>query len=220
MCRFLLVRSTKPVCPASTVREFARMCEHSRTLDGDRQEDGWGIAWFQGGSWRHWKSLRAIWTEDESFDSFPATHLFAVHARSATFPNQKGSLEFNQPYVHDSLCFVFNGSIQGMRPNGTIPGKIGSQKLFYWIVQRLGQVDEKTSLETLRDWVLGNAGDVVALNIGMIVGTKLLALCQYHDKPEYYTLQYAQEWGITMICSEKIGHFSWNAMSSGEVSSL
>jgi len=222
MCRFLLARSEEAASLASLLEEFAEMCAESRTVEGDRQEDGWGIAWLESGVWNRWRSLRPIWEEKGRFPSFPPTTLFAAHARSAGFPDQKGVLAYNQPFLDHSLCFVFNGMIQGMRLNRPLAGRIGAQKVFSWAVERMGEekADGETTLRDLRAWVLGSARQVVACNIGMISGGKLLALCQYLDHPQYFTLRHASRGGLTLICSEQIGSYVWNEMNSGDVLSL
>lgn len=222
MCRFLLARSGEAASPASLLEEFAEMCAESRTVEGDRQEDGWGIAWLESGVWNRWRSLRPIWEEKRRFPSFPPTTLFAVHARSAGFPDQRGVLAYNQPFLDHSVCFVFNGMIQGMRLNRPLAGRIGAQKVFSWAVERMREekADGETTLRDLRDWVLGSARQVVALNVGMISGGKLLALCQYLDRPQYFTLHHTSRGDLTLICSGQVGSYVWNEMGSGEVLSL
>jgi predicted glutamine amidotransferase len=189
-------------------------------MDGERHEDGWGIALFGEGRWRVWKSLQPIWEETERFQDFPPTSLFAVHARSAGFPNQKGALAYNQPYLAGPLCFAFNGMIHGMRPDRPLPGEIGAQKIFSWVVQHMKGRDGETTLYDLRDWVLGNARQMVALNVGIIAGSTLFALNQYLERPEYFRLHHARRGDLALICSEEIGDYPWRGMEPGEVVSL
>ena len=50
MCRFLIVRTSSPLDPRGLMSEFAEMARLSRAPDGDRQADGWGVAWQAPGS--------------------------------------------------------------------------------------------------------------------------------------------------------------------------
>ena len=100
MCRFLMVRSDTAFQPEPILTEFARMAEACRAPDGDRQADGWGIAWLEDRNlWRSRTSTSPIWDESHIFHAIPAGTAFAIHARSASFPGQNNNLQYNQPYV-------------------------------------------------------------------------------------------------------------------------
>src|SRR5437879_4414407 len=86
MCRFALIQSQQPIEPKPFLTAFAEMAEKSKAPDGDRQADGWGIAWLEGNRWRSHKSLLPIWNDSKMFESFPKTSAFLVHARSAFLP--------------------------------------------------------------------------------------------------------------------------------------
>lgn len=88
MCRFLLVRSKNVKDMRPLLQDFAVMCERSRTTDGDRQEDGWGVAWINGkDDWQSEKSLHPIWEDKDFMSNIPSTRLLVAHARSASFPS-------------------------------------------------------------------------------------------------------------------------------------
>src|SRR3989338_688548 len=106
MCRFLLVKSKKPINPQRLLKSFALMAKKSKAYDGDWQGDGWGIAWMVNKKWNIIKSLYPIWKDEHKFFDFPSTTIFAVHARSASFPQHKNNLEYNQHFINDSTVFV------------------------------------------------------------------------------------------------------------------
>jgi len=113
------------------------MCQRSHAPDGDWQGDGWGVAWQIDKSWKIHKSLSPIWEDLDKFSTIPQTNLFIVHARSAGFPQHKNTLEFNQPYLHNNLCFVFNGMIRGVKIQRVLGGKIGAQKVFSFLIEEM-----------------------------------------------------------------------------------
>ena len=143
MCRFLLIRSQRGIKPEGLLSDFASMCQESRTPDGGWQGDGWGIAIkyqilnSKKQKWISKKYLEPIWKDQDLFDQFPETNICAVHARSAGFPKHKGILEYNQPYIQDELCFVFNGMIRGVTLPRQLEGEIGAQKIFSFLLQEI-----------------------------------------------------------------------------------
>ncbi len=125
MCRFLMVKSAEPFAPAALLESFAEMAEKSRAPDGDRQADGWGIAWPDGdGGWIVRKSIRPVWEDAGAFPEIPAAAAFVVHARSASFPEQKDVLDYNQPYASEKAAFVFNGLLRGVALPFPVEGRI------------------------------------------------------------------------------------------------
>lgn len=130
MCRFLIIKSKKKIKPAKLLKEFALMCKKSLAPDGELQKDGYGIAWYDGKTWQLKKSLAPIWEEQDLFGEIPETNLLAAHARGAGFDEDRGDIDFNEPFIYGDLCFIFNGMIRGVRLNRKLEGKIGSQKLF------------------------------------------------------------------------------------------
>src|SRR3989344_7121114 len=150
LCRFLLARSEKPINPQPLLQDFAGMCKMCRAPDGDWQGDGYGIASQKDGRWRLYKSLKPIWQDEDIFSKVGAVNLLVAHARSTGFPQHKGNIEFNQPYVADSLCFVFNGMIKGVRLNMPLEGKIGAQKIFSLLLKEANIKSTKEALQSVR----------------------------------------------------------------------
>ena len=150
MCRFLIVRSAEAFDPGPLFRAFAEMARLSRAPDGDRQADGWGAALQDpSGGWLSRKSLRPIWQDGEALDEIPAGRIFLLHARSASFSDQKEMLEFNQPFVEGRRAFVFNGLLKGVAFPRPLEGRIGAQKIWALIRGLLGREDPADSLRLL-----------------------------------------------------------------------
>jgi len=235
MCRFLLVRSKEKIKPERLLNQFTDMCQRSHAPDGDWQGDGWGMAikvqsWkLEVGSWKTYKSLKPIWKDKNTFSKFPETNIFVVHARSAGFPQDRGVIEYNQPYISDSLCFVFNGMIKGVTINKPLSGKIGAQKIFSLIQNVIlsdpelvegESKDPERITEALRkvdELIINNSKKVVSMNIGLAADDKFYILCEYAYNPEYFAIRYCQDDSLTLICSEPIGNYQWKIMKKGEV---
>lgn len=217
MCRFLLVKSKEIVKPEKLLKEFALMCQKSHAPDGDWQGDGWGVAWQEHNSWKLHKSLSPIWEDQDVFSSFPQTNIFAVHARSAGFPQHKNNLEYNQPYLNNNLCFVFNGMIRGVSLTRVLEGQIGAQKIFSFLQEEISHKDGQMSLKILDETILNNSKLVEGMNIGLILNGNLYVLCRYSKNPDYFSMHHFRNRDLTLICSEKIADYTWKTMAKGEI---
>lgn len=219
MCRFLLVRSKKKIKPETLLNQFALMCQKSRAPDGDLQGDGWGIA-SKISNWDIYKSLKPIWEDRDKFQEFAETNMFIIHARSAGFTQHKGDIEFNQPFIQDDLCFVFNGMIKGVKIGRKLSGKIGAQKIFSLILEEKKSNSIKDVLMNVDKLLLGNSEKIIGLNIAVVQENKFYILCEYEKNRNYFGIRYFQNDGMTLICSEPIGDYEWTIMKKGEVLSL
>lgn len=206
MCRFLLVKSKKPIKPGELLIKFAQIAKSSRAYDGDRQDDGWGIAWVDNQKqWKLKKSLLPIWEEINCFKQFPATEIFVVHARSSSFKKDKGILEYNQPYINEEYSFVFNGLLKGVSlPN--VPGNIGAQKIWYLLKKELKKNNPLNALEKTKKLLLKNSKEVIAFNVGLasLRKGKIYSLCYFTKYPQYYQLHVFKNQSLEIICSESL----------------
>lgn len=221
MCRFLIAKFESPAGPGKILKEFSLMAKNSQAFDGDWQGDGWGVSWTDGmGNWKTRKSLLPIWEEEKLFNSFPKTSFFAVHARSASFPNQKGSVEYNQPFVEEPYIFVFNGLLRRVTLS-SLPGRIGSQKIWFLLKKMLKRLELKEALLKIKTVLLENAEDPQALNIGLCDKKKIYSLCYFSRHPDYYQLRHSQDSHSKIICSEPLsGNQSFVPQKSGEIVEL
>lgn len=205
MCRFLLAKSENDLPVQDLLNDFAGMCEKSRAPDGDRQGDGWGAAWLEKDRWQQIKSLNPIWEDKKEFSNVPPAKIIAVHARSASFPNQKGVIEYNQPFIENGLCFVFNGLIEGVRISPPPEGKIGAQKIFS-LFQKL------KDLELLFNTVRKNSRKIKGMNVGVIQNGKIYAMSTFSENLAYFTLYYSQDKERALISSEPFGNSNWQKL--------
>ena len=220
MCRFLIVRSRADIQPAPLLDTFAQMCAVSRGPAGGRQADGWGVAWRLGETWQLRKSLQPIWDEAHAFAQLPESQLWVVHARGASFDEHRGQLSHNQPYVSDSLCFVFNGMLRGVRLPMKTVGEIGAQKIFALVRRALESQDGEHALRWLDDILVRHSRQVIGLNIGIVQANRIYLLCEYGQDAAYFGLNYVRDEDFTIVCSEKLPGFQWQTMAKGQVLAL
>ncbi|PIQ70244.1 hypothetical protein COS55_01930 [Candidatus Shapirobacteria bacterium CG03_land_8_20_14_0_80_40_19] len=208
MCRFLLAKFENPTKPEELLKEFSSMAKKSKAYDGDWQGDGWGISWVdEKGLWQTRKSLLPVWEEGNTFESFPKTLILAAHARSASFPNQKGVIEYNQPFVDEPYVFVFNGLLKKVSLSSRIPGEIGSQKIWFLLRKLLKRLPPLEALKKVKNVLREGAVDLQALNIGLCDKKNLYLLNYYSQYPDYYRLYLLDHLGKKIICSEKLVGF-------------
>ncbi len=219
MCRFLLAKSSNSFLPKQILTEFAETAKKSKAFDGGWQGDGWGFSWLdKRNKWKLYRSLKPIWKDQSSFDSFPKTLICVIHARSATFPQQKGNIEFNQPYLNNSYSFVFNGYLKGV--SLSIPGKIGAEKIWFLLQKTLKEKKPVDALEKVKNILKKNTKRIQALNIGFSDGKNIYALSYYSKHPEYYRLRYFKTRELSIISSEPIGDYLFSKTSSGSILSF
>ncbi len=204
MCRFLIAKFESPTNPGRILKEFSLMAKTSQAFDGDWQGDGWGVSWIDEiGNWQTRKSLLPIWEEKKLFIGFPKTSILAIHARSASFPDQKDIIDYNEPFVEEPYLFVFNGLLKKVALS-SLPGKIGSQKIWFLLKKLLKRLEPKEALLKIKTVLLENAKDLQALNIGLCDKKKIYSLCSFSKYPDYYQLKYSQNSDVKIVCSGEL----------------
>jgi predicted glutamine amidotransferase len=213
MCRFLMMRSEAPLRPMGLLDKFAAMASRSRSPDGDRQADGWGVAWLdEQGGWNIRKSANPIWTETHDFADIPRCQVLAVHVRSSSFPEHKGIVEFNQPFLVDSYAFVFNGLLQGVSFPFPVEGRIGSQKIWSLLQRSINGDGPAAGIAALVRQLESRAREIQAFNLGLFQGRRLFVYCRQTEAGSYYRLQAHQTPSLTLICSEILTGLPWRSI--------
>lgn len=204
MCRLLTARFSQTTQPRRLLSAFADMSQASKSLDGDSQGDGWGVAWLTpGNEWRTYHSLSPVWEDRTAFERIPETRAIVAHARSASFPHQKGVLEYNQPYVFGPYAFAFNGLVKGVSLP-PIPGRIGAEKIWHLLKEELALHPPNKALEQLKTRLQANSKEISALNIGVATADDMHSLNVFAREPAYYTLHHWEDTHGRYTCSEPL----------------
>jgi len=221
MCRFLLAKSQAPLDPGPILHAFADMSEAGKAPDGDWQGDGWGMAYLScsdpGEEWHHFRSVSPIWKDRDKFDGLPEVSKILVHARSASFPQHKNRLEFNQPFINEKYAYVFNGLIKGVSTPKPVAGRIGSQKIWTILQNYLNNYSPKESITRIKTMLSQNSREILAFNIGLCDRQSFYALCSYSQYPGYYTLHMFRSSGLNVLSSEPIRGYDFEPVAKDRV---
>ena len=219
MCRFLLLNAQTPIQPAGLLDAFADMAQQSTSAGASVwQGDGWGVSWLDSNQrWQLHKSLQPIWTDRTDFATLPLSHRWVVHARSASFPQHKGVLSYNQPYHQEGYAFVFNGLLRGVTLPQRVAGEIGAQKIWSLLQHYLATQPPVEALRQLRHTLLTHTQELKALNIGLADASGCYAFCTFAAHPAYYTLQIHRSDDLQMICSEPLAGYAFEAVMPNQL---
>ena len=219
MCRFLLIKAQQPIQPAALLHAFAEMARQSTAGSEEVwQGDGWGVSWLTANQhWQSHKSLQPIWADHAGFATLPPSQRWVVHARSASFPQHKGVLDYNQPYHQGPYTFVFNGLLRGVKLPQRVAGVIGAQKIWRLLQHDLNTQAPVEALQQLRQTLLTHTQEIKALNIGLADSNHCYAFCTFTTHPTYYTLQLHRSAELQMICSEPLHGYGFEAVAPDEV---
>lgn len=227
MCRFLIIKSRELIDPSIFLHDFAEMCKQCNAPDGDRQEDGWGVAIQQSkakgqaADWLLEKSVDPIWKNRQRFRGLPKTKLLVAHARSASFKHQKNQIEYNQPYRKNELAFVFNGTLVGVKIKDRLKGEIGAQKIFSLICREneRGAVLSKALNDVYRR-LQRSSQQMIGFNVGLVNHKEIFVVSDYVSHEDYFALRYYQDGDLTIVCSQEIGSFQFKKIAKGKVESF
>lgn len=218
MCRFILIKSQNEIHPEDILHRFAAMARRSRSPDGDRQSDGWGVSWFSSDmKWQVYKSTNPIWDESHTFSSFSKSRFIVAHARSAFSRNDKKVLAHNQPFYRGAYAFVFNGLLRGVSFSSPIAGDIGSQKIWTLLQDQLGRFSPEDSLLRLNKMLEENCREIEGLNIGLCDGINIYAYSRCSRHPEYYNLRFHESSTLKIICSEALDGHDFVPVEIGQI---
>ena len=203
------------------LQSFSLMAKNSKAYDGDWQGDGWGICWVdKQGRFQVKKSVQPIWKDYNLFEKIPESTFFAIHARSASFPQHKNNIIFNQPYSNKDFIFVFNGLLNGVNIPEKVPGIIGAEKIWFLLKILLKKMEPQKALNKLKDYLIKYTRDIQALNIGLADRKNVYTICFYNRFPKYYCLHYLKNKEISAISSETLPFGFWKKLKSSQILKL
>ena len=226
MCRFLVVKSSRSTNLQPILSSFIVMAKKSHAFDGDWQGDGWGYSWLdKNNNWKIYKSLLPIW-QDTHLTSLPTeivnqiymSKILIVHARSASFPQHKNVIEYNQPYITEPYSYVFNGLLKGV--SLSLPGSIGAQKIWNLLQEQIKKHRLENALERTKIILQKNCKELQAINIAFSDKKNIYTLCYYSKHEEYYQLHHYKESKFQFISSEPLLGYSSTPIFSNQIIKL
>lgn len=204
MCRFLALRRGEGFDPAPLFTRFRERCRESEEYQGD----GWGLAYRIGEQWTRHRSLAPIWEDEVALP--PRVDLLVAHARSA-FRNEGITPENNMPFYRDDRVFVFNGELRGVRVRA--PGRIGAEKILH-LLSMADRGDLSEALSAVDRLLHARSRYVKAMNVAVVDGDRIHALCRYAERPDYFTL-HVRPGDLAGVCSVPLDD-GFQPMANGE----
>lgn len=185
--------------------------EHNVGIKGKfRHEDGWGIAYWNGNSWKIEKSTCACY-KDSAIEKLRGveTNVAVLHARYAL----KGdvSLENTHPFQFGNYLFCHNGQmdddVKYLTKVFHLKGQTDSEKLFYSILSHLQEGKEAESIKEF----FSRMTFFSALNC-MLVTPKNVFIALKTDKstPKYHTTKMLRKNGMLVVSSETLPQLKGN----------
>lgn len=211
MCRLLLVKSDREFAIADQLVRFAHIAKNNKEFQGH----GWGCAYQENGSWRHYKNIAPIWEDDIS--RFGASKVLLAHARSA-FKDEGIVVENNMPFYDGRYIFIFNGELRGVKI--AEQGRIGAEKVFNFI-KRFDRGNMLEGLKRGTDLICKRTKYVRAMNIIMADDQRAYVASFFNEEPDYFTLHYSQDRGRLIVASDPLpGDERWAEIANGTVRAL
>ena len=211
MCRILYARAEADFAISELLAPFAELSRHSSEFQGH----GWGCAWREGGSWRHYHDIRPIWEDDLS--QFGSTRLLLVHARSA-FRDEGIVVENNMPFSDGESVFIFNGELRGVRIRSE--GRIGAEKIYNYI-RRFDKGDKCAATAKAVDIIKKRSTYVRAMNLILSDGVQSCLSTNYSENPGYFQMHQKQDGGLHLVCSEPFaGDRGWTRIENNTTIAL
>ena len=115
------------------------------------------------------------------------------------------------PFYRDDRVFVFNGELHGVRVRA--PGRIGAEKILH-LLSRVDRGDLTQALVAVDRLLHARSRYVKAMNVAVVDGDRIHALCRYAERPDYFTL-HARTGDLAGVCSVPLDE-GFQPMANGE----
>lgn len=227
MCRILGITQFDYARHQHLVERFCGLARSGQVMAGDPpgHEDGWGLAFYQGGELVVHKSGVNLLAETDRVQQLLATvqrsPLMILHLRKSAWANTS-STRHAHPFHLDNTVFFHNGVVydyQGLLPYITLPG-LGAdardtEVLFYHVMSGVAADLGQAFLASAA--VVKRQHRYSALNSLLSDGAKLYAYRDYAKEPDYYSLYKARGDDSWYFSSEPLDPaLDWKMMAQEE----
>lgn len=175
-------------------------------LGTNKHGDGWGLAYWQNGRWKIYKSTKAVYNDD-SLDKFrslqPQIALF--HVRKAYIG--KISLPNTQPFRYKQYVFGHNGVVEetiSFSSSFQPKGETDSEKVFYSILTFLHKKKKTKEPAQLLAQTLNQFSGKEIGNLLLSTKDKTYLASTNGSWPKYFQMSIGQNQNTTIISSEQI----------------
>ena len=187
-----------------------------------RHEDGWGITYLENNKLKIFKSVKAIY-DDDDINQFRdlKTSLLILHTRKAS----KGIVHLNNVHPFESISnnnkyiFCHNGTINKDLPfddKYTLIGSTDSEKFFYYLISNMnGKLSGKTLGEKM-----SQLKDYSGANFFLSDGDNTFFSTWYSKNPDYYTMKILREKDNILVSSEVLPCYKnkhWEKLTNKDI---
>jgi predicted glutamine amidotransferase len=227
MCRILGITNFAWYRHREIVERFCELARSGVVMAGDPpgHEDGWGLAFYQGGQLSVHKSGISLLRETDRvvglLSELGTSPIMILHLRKSAWANTSCTRHAH-PFHHNNTVFFHNGVVydyQGLVPAVTLPG-LGAdardtEVFFYHFMSGASQDPGRAFLDTAS--IIKRKHKFSALNCLFSDGVKFFAYRDYAKEPDYYTLYKAFSENSCLISSEPLDeNIRWEMMEKEE----
>jgi len=227
MCRLLGITNFQYSRHHEIVKNFCELARTGTVMPGDPpgHEDGWGMAFYQGGELIVHKSGGNLLHEtDKVIDILSGVGeapVMILHLRKSAW-NDSSCTRHAHPFHYNNVVFAHNGTVYDYKrllPAINLPGlgedALDTEVLFYHFMSSnspdLGQAFLDTVALVKKEYQFS------ALNCLFSDGTKLFAYRDYSKEPEYYSLYKSCSESSCIISSQPLDeNLQWELMGKEE----
>jgi len=227
MCRLLGVTNFDYSQHDEIVKSFCELARTGTVMAGDPpgHEDGWGLAFYQGGELVVHKSGGNLLHEaDKVMDILSGvgrSPVMILHLRKSAW-NDTTCTRHAHPFHHDNVVFAHNGTVYDYKrllPAIKMPGlkedALDTEVLFYHFMSGQSPDLGQNFLDTVS--VIKQEYRFSALNCLFSDGAKLFAYRDYAKEPEYYSLYKSYSGSSCIVSSEPLDEsIRWEMMDKEE----
>jgi predicted glutamine amidotransferase len=227
MCRLLGITNFEYSRHDEIVKNFCELARTGTVMPGDPpgHEDGWGLAFYQGGELIVHKSGGNLLHEaDKVIDILSGVGeapVVILHLRKSAW-NDSTCTRHAHPFHYKNVVFAHNGTVYDYKrllPAINLPGlgedALDTEVLFYHFMSAdapdLGQGFLDTVALIKKEYTFS------ALNCLFSDGTKLFAYRDYSKEPEYYSLYKSCSESSFIVSSQPLDeNLQWELMGKEE----
>ena len=227
MCRLLGITNFEYARHRQVVENFCELARTGMVMAGDPpgHQDGWGLAFYQGGNLSVHKSGGNLLEESDKvtgiLSALGRAPVVILHLRKSAWKDT-ACTRHAHPFQYNNVVFAHNGTVydyQGLLPAIRVPDlgedALDTEVFFYHFMSAVTPDPGQAFLDTVslvkRDYSFS------ALNCLFSDGTKLFAYRDYTKEPDYYSLYKARSGNSCIISSQPLDeNIRWEMMVKEE----
>jgi glutamine amidotransferase len=227
MCRVLGITNFEYGRHKEIVKRFCELARSGVVMDEDPpgHEDGWGLAFYQGGQLIvHKSGINLLEETDKVVDilsTLRTSPLMILHLRKSAW-SDRFSTRHAHPFHIDNTVFFHNGVVydyKGLIPDINLPGlgedALDTEVFFYHVMSGKTEDLRRAFLDSAA--LIKRKHRYSAMNCLFSDGVKFFAYRDYAKEPDYYSLYKTFSENSLLLSSEPLDEtLRWEMMEQEE----